>query len=331
MTQSLKSLQRKIKVFLHRQKWKETLIFLAFALLSFGFWYLQSLQEDYEIEISIPVKYKNVPPEVAFTDSVPTKITARIRDKGSILLNYTFGRSFAPIETNMKDMPVNKGSISIERKDIEADIYKQLMATTMLVSFDPSHIDITYSKRMEKELPVSFNGNIQIAPGFHRSGETLISPQTVQVYAAQPILDTLSVVKTVYTEIKKADKTLTRSVHLQPINGVAYAPETVTITIPIEEYTEKTLEVPVNVTNIPSDYIVRLFPPTVKVITSVPMSRFKDLTEDLFTINIPFTELEQNLTGTTTIQLSKQPDWIRSATLSPNKIEFILEQNLMND
>lgn len=331
MKQPFKSISRKIKVFLHRQKWKETLIFFAFVLLAFGFWYLQSLQQDYEIEISIPVGYRNVPPEISFTDSIPHKITARVRDKGSILLNYSFGRTFAPIEVNMKDMPIDNGSLTVERKDIEADLYKQLLATTQLISFAPSQIELTYSRRMEKEIPVSFDGNIQVAPGFHRSGDILISPRTVQVYAVQSVLDTLKEVKTVYTEIKKANKTLTRTVHMQPVNGVSYSPESVTVTIPIEEFTEKTLDVPVEVTDVPGEYIVRLFPQTVKVICSVPLSRFKDLTADLFTIRVPFAELEQNLTGTTNIQLSKQPDWIRSATLSPNRIEFILEQNLEND
>lgn len=328
MKQSFKSIPRKIKVFLHRQKWKETLIFLAFVLLAFGFWYLQSLQQDYEIEISIPVRYRNIPPEIAFTDSLPDRITARLRDKGSILLNYSFGRNFTPIEANLRDIPVDRGEIVIERKDIEADIYKQLLATTMLTSFEPTQLNITYSQRMEKEVPVAFNGNIQFSPGFHRSGETQLIPPTVTIYAAQSQLDTIAIARTVFTEIKNTNRNVSRNVQLQPIDGVTFSTDQVTVSVAVEQFTEKTLDVQVEVTNIPSDYTVRLFPALVKVNAGVPMSRFKDLTAEMFSIKIPFSELEQNLTGNTSIELTDQPDWIRSATLSPSKIEFILEQHI---
>ncbi|MDL2245425.1 YbbR-like domain-containing protein [Parabacteroides sp. OttesenSCG-928-J18] len=322
-----KSVQRKIRVIFHRQKWKETLIFLAFVLLSFGFWYLQSLQQDYEIEITLPIRYKDAPAEIAFSDTVPEKVIARIRDKGSVLLNYSFGRKFNPIELNLKDLAIEKGQLTIERKEIEADIYKQLLASTSLIGFEPGSFEIHYSRMKEKKVPVVFNGRVQPSAGFHRSGEVIISPRTVEIYAAETILNSITEVKTVYTEISKVNKTTTRQIKLEKQPGVSFAQETVTLTVPVEEFTEKTVEIPITVTGLPADFTVRLFPPTAKVVCSVPMSRFRDLTEDDFRILLPFSELEQNLTGVTSITLSTQPSWIRSASITPEQIEFILEQD----
>ena len=53
--QTFKSVRIEIKAFLRRQQWKEALIFFCFILLAFGFWLLQSLQQEYEIDIRIPV------------------------------------------------------------------------------------------------------------------------------------------------------------------------------------------------------------------------------------------------------------------------------------
>ena len=69
--ETFKTVRMEIKAFIHRQKWKEALIFFCFVLLSLGFWLLQSLQQEYEIEINIPVKYKNVPPDISFTEIGP--------------------------------------------------------------------------------------------------------------------------------------------------------------------------------------------------------------------------------------------------------------------
>ena len=49
--QTFKSVRIEIKAFLRRQQWKEALIFFYFTLLAFGFWLLQSLQQEYEIDI----------------------------------------------------------------------------------------------------------------------------------------------------------------------------------------------------------------------------------------------------------------------------------------
>ena len=83
-----------IKAFLHRQRWKEALIFFCFVLLSFGFWLLQSLQQEYETDMSIPIRYTNVPDDIIFTNKIPQAINIRIKDKGSALLNYTIGQKF---------------------------------------------------------------------------------------------------------------------------------------------------------------------------------------------------------------------------------------------
>lgn len=292
---------------------------------------MQSLQQEYEIEISIPVRYKNIPPDISFTETPPQEIIAKVKDKGSVLLNYSFGRSFAPIETNMKNQAEKSGSLSITKKTIQSDIQKQLLATTSLVGFEPQSIEAAYSKRIKKDIPVVFDGTIQTNPGFHVSGNILISPSTVSVYASDIVLDTLNQAKTVFTEIKKGTKTITRTVQLQKISEATYDPTSVTITIPIEEFTEKTLEIPVICTGLPPHYTLRTFPSIAKVTCSVPLSRFKDLSEDAFEIKFSFKDLEQNVSGTLPIQLTKKPDWVSSATLVPDKIEFILEQNNLHD
>ena len=327
INQSFKSARMKINAFLRRQRWKEALIFFFFVLLSLGFWLLQSLQQEYEIEINIPVRYKNIPPDISFTETPPQVVIAKVKDKGSVLLNYSFGRSFAPIETNMKNQAEKSGSISISKKAIENNIQKQLLATTSLVTFEPQHIEAAYSKRIKKEIPVVFNGTIQTNPVFHVSGNITISPMNMSVYASDVVLDTLNQAKTVFTEIKKGNKTITKTVQLQKVSEATYDPTSVTITIPIEEFTEKTLEIPVLCTDLPPHYTLRTFPSVAKVTCSIPLSRFKDLSEDAFEIRFSFKDLEQNVSGSLPIQLTKKPDWVSSVALVPDKIEFILEQN----
>ncbi|MCC8144728.1 MAG: YbbR-like domain-containing protein [Tannerellaceae bacterium] len=323
---SFKSVPEEINTFLRRQRWKEVLIFIFFVLLSLGFWMLQSLQQEYEIDITIPVRYKHAPLDISFNEIPPDKVVAHIRDKGSVLLNYTFGRGFIPIEINMKEVAVN-GSFSVKRREIESNIQKQLIASTSLLSFEPSQIDISYSTRQRKEVPVTFTGRIDIERGYQQAGNITFEPATVSVYAGASTLDTLTAIKTNFIEIKKGNKTITRAVQLQKLPGTSLEPEYVTVTVPIEEFTEKIIEIPVVCNNLSWGYTLRTFPPLVKVVCNVPLSRFKELSAEDFSIEISFYDLEQNISGTIPVKLTKKPEWIQNITLVPDRIEFLLEQD----
>lgn len=328
---TFKSTTSEIKAFLHRQKWREVLVFLSFVLLAFGFWLLQSLQEEYEMNISIPIRYRNIPPEISFTQTPPNKVIVRVKDKGSVLLNYTFGPIFGAIDVNMKNSVDGSGTLEVRRREIEGEILKQLMTSTTLVTFEPSIIEVTYSTRINKSIPVKFNGNIHTSPGFAVSGRITLSPPNVEVYASDALLDSLKEVQTVFTDIKNVNKTVTRILQLQKIPETEFEPGTVSVTIPIEEFTEKTLDIPIEFRGIPENFIVRAFPSSVKVNAYVPLSRFKDVEEEDFAISISFYDLEQNDTGILPITLSRKPDWIQNITLNPDKIEFILEQKRNHD
>ncbi|WP_251968662.1 CdaR family protein [Parabacteroides sp. AD58] len=316
-----------IKAFLHRQRWKEALIFFCFVLLSFGFWLLQSLQQEYETDMSIPIRYTNVPDDIIFTNKIPQAINIRIKDKGSALLNYTIGQKFRSITIDMTGLSKESGKFTVDKRYIEAEVQKQVLATTTLYSIEPQAITLRFGMRKSKEFPIVFQGNIQTEKGFLVSSDIQISPSRVTVYASDSILDTIQEIKTVYTEIKNGKKSITRVVALEPIEGTNFETNNVSVTIPIEEYTEKMLSIPVTVTGVPVNYKIRTFPQAVEVACNIPISRFKELTEDMFTVEVPYAQLEENVSGSIDVQVTKKPDWVRYCHVSPAKIEFLLEQN----
>ena len=57
----------KIRSFLLSRNSREFLIFLFFVFVSFCFWLLQILNDDYETEFSIPLRMKNVPNNVVLS------------------------------------------------------------------------------------------------------------------------------------------------------------------------------------------------------------------------------------------------------------------------
>jgi hypothetical protein len=208
---------------------------------------------------------------------------------------------------------------------------KKLISTTSLLSFEPQQIQEPYSKLIKKSLPVIFNGSIQTEPGFVISDDIVITPSAVDVYASDVTLNTLQSVRTAYLEIKKAKRPVSRTIQLEEIAGVTIDPAKVTVAVTIEEFTEKTLEILLKSVNIPSDYTIRMFPSAVKVTCTAPLSRYMNLTEDDFAVEVSAADIDRNVSGMLPVFLTKKPNWVDKVTVMPDSIEFILEQNSPND
>ena len=159
------------------------------------------------------------------------------------------------------------------------------------------------------------------------AGELQLKPSTVDAYASAAALDTLQEVLTSFMEVKKGNKSVPCTVTLRPIAGVNLVPTTVTVNLPIEEYTEKSLTLPIICKGVPHHYKVRLFPSEVTVTCSVPLSRFTALSESQFEIAIDYDELEQSASGTCLVHLTRKPEWVHTPTLLPTQVEFLLEHN----
>ena len=103
-TRNSNVLQR-IRDFLLSKKSREFLIFLFFVLVSFFFWLLQVLNDDYETEFSIPIRMKNVPDNVVMISELPSELRLGVKDRGTVLANYMLGQTFYPISLDFLKYP----------------------------------------------------------------------------------------------------------------------------------------------------------------------------------------------------------------------------------
>ena len=320
---------RQVIAFFRRKGWREVLTFMFCVVCSLGLWYLQALQDDYEIEITIPVKYRNVPNNMAIIANNPQEIVAKVRDKGTLLINYLWMGSFSPLEIDVSKLPHEADSkdLSVSRRMIETGIMKHLAASTQLINFEPSTIRVVCVEQGSREVPVEVDLKLETATGFQLSDRITITPAKVRVYADRTRLDSISSVRTIPIRLTGISHTKTLTARLAEIPGMRFDPQTVRITVPVEEFTEKRLTLPIRCDSVPEGYALRMFPNTVEAICNVPLSHFKELSDGDLEILIPFREFEsRHAEGKITLRLTKKPDWLTDYDLNPDAIEFILEE-----
>ena len=316
-------------VFFHHQQWKEVFIFLFFLLLAFVFWLLHSLQEESERRFELALRYKNIPDEWTLSDDNPNTISVILKDKGISLLYYFWNKRYFSIDVSVSDLQqISDTTLQIPNRILEAGLAKQLITSTSIISFEPQEIRLHYDLLSSRLTPVIANVIIATKQGFQVSDSISILPPEVRLFGSSKVLDTLNQVKTNLVQLEGIATTREMTVRLDLPAGVKAEIETVKLTIPVEEFTEKKISLPVISHDIPENYILRIFPSSVEIACNLPLSQFRELTEEMFEILIPFSEFEENqATGKIPVRLTRRPSWVSNPVIIPGEVEFIIEHH----
>ena len=115
-----------IRSFLLSKKSREFLIFLFFVFVSFCFWLLQVLNDDYETEISISLKMKDVPENVVLTSELPEELKIGVKDRGTVLVNYKLGQKLYPLTLDFDEYADKGNQVRIPSMALSKRIGSQL-------------------------------------------------------------------------------------------------------------------------------------------------------------------------------------------------------------
>lgn len=313
---------RSVWNFLLSKQSREFFLFLFFLFVAAGFWLIQTLDNDYETDITIPVRLREVPDDVVVTSEPVASVKVHVRDKGTLLFNYTMGKVFSPLNI---DFVAGDGShVQIPSSSFSKMITNQLSSSTQVVSVTPDTLEYYYSTGQAKLVPVRFQGIATAGPR-HYLADTLFTPDSVRVYAPLALLDTIKAAYMEPQEFRGIDDTLRKEVHLKSARGAKIVPETSVLTLAVDMYTEKTVEVELHGINFPPDKQLRAFPSKVAITFQCGLRQFNDLTSDDFHIFVSYEDLLKLGNQKYTVRLRNTPKGATNVRFNPPQVDFIIE------
>jgi hypothetical protein len=304
---------------------REFFVFLLFFFIAGAFWLLQTLNDDFEAELTMPVRLKGIPNHIVMTSEPQSELKIRVKDKGITLLNYVITRNFHPVNLEFSDYKDANNHIKIYAVEFEKKIRNQLNASTHLLSVHPDTLDYIYSTGKSKYVPVKLQGKVTSGRQYYIP-DTLYDPDSVLVYAPPAQLDTIRYAYTEEFILEHISDTTIYKAAIRPVKGAKFVPNTAKLTFPVDIYTEKTVEVPLIGTNFPADKILRTFPSKVRVTFQVGMSNFKNIETENFAIRIPYEDLLHLHSEKYKVTLKTIPTGISNIRISPEEIDFLIEQ-----
>ncbi|MGL4851410.1 MAG: CdaR family protein [Phocaeicola sp.] len=317
----------RIRVSLFNKNGREILIFVFFVFLSFSFWLLQTLNDTYETELFVPLRLKEVPENVVITEELPSKLLISVSDKGTVLMNYLLTHSFYPIAIDFNDYAEGDESVWFPSASLARKVASQLNQSTKINSILPDSIGYVYTRGVAQKKPIKVQGEFLLDRQYYISS-IQCEPDSILIYAPKAILDTLQVV---YTQPIRRDN-ISESVAIEtafvPIKGVRFTESTCNVSLNVDIYAEKSVEVPVVGLNFPEDKVLRTFPSKVQVTFQVGLKHFQAVSDTDFFIGVEYEELLNSTTGKCRVRLKDVPHFVNHPRIAPIEIDFLIEPRI---
>jgi len=317
---------RKIKVD------EKVVVFLFFLFFASFLWYLNKLNHEYTIDLSYPVRFSNLPSDKVFVKESEAAVTLKVRAHGYTLLKFKMSSVLAPLNIDLKEIKLNrlngsKTTYYILSSRIQTMLADQINPDMQLEEVAPDTLFVDLSHMSRRVVPVQSNLDPEPERQFMLSRPPTLHPDSVIVTGPASLVDTLAFWPTKPKKLDKLNQSTSGILALTNISGITPSTRRIDYTITVEKYTEGTVDVPIQVVNVPANKHLMLLPATAKVSYMVALSRYTEVTPSSFKLVVDYSNVSSLLSDKLKVSLTGQPDFVASITVNPNFVEYIVQNN----
>lgn len=324
MSSATDKILKRVRIFLKRISSKKILTFLLFVLIAAILWFMQIYNKTFETTVNIPIKYTFIPDSIVFQDTLPQSISLRIKDDGAAMFRYYFSKHDT-LRLDVSSIIKGGSNKVLQGTNFDTYIRRTLPLTSQVLSYDPIRISFAYSALESRKVPVIFDGQINLAPGYFLNDDIKISPDSVTAYGSRDELNKLMYAYTVSDTANGVNSSKRLNYNLAPKGNIKFSPHSVAVDIQVEAYTQKSIEVPVECINLPENLSVKFFPSKVKLSFYIGVSKVDSIREKDFSVAIDYDGLRDSKQVSVPVRLISSPNFARNLTITPPNVEFIFE------
>jgi len=322
---------------LFRKWWNElkedrnVFVFLIFLFLSTVFWFMNALQKNYTTIIDYPVRFTNIPKGYILKDSKVKDLKLKVNSGGFNILRYHLSSTVIPLSINVSKMKEIKGEDRTGFYLLSSKYFRsidgQLTNGMKLLEISPDTLFINLSPKRSKKVPVVADIETSFKKQYFQGGNIRIDPDSITITGDKMMVDSIIQVKTKHSVFKDLNDTLVTLLPIDRIAGIKYSTGSVTVTVPVEPFTESTVKVPIIAKNVPDTFRLKAFPPEVTVSFRVSLSRFEKIKPQDFTAAVYFTkDLINDTDQRIKVKLERRPEGLYFVDYSPLFVEYLLEK-----
>jgi YbbR domain-containing protein len=304
---------------------KRFLILVTCLLCAIGAWLFMALSHKYVYTAKTVLIYKDFPQKKAFKALQTDTVDLQVEGTGWQLL---FARlRVKPQAITVSLAQLNNRSFILFSEQL-GQVNKQLETSQKIISIKPDTLYFDFSKRTNKRVPVKLLSNFQFVKQYGISSQIQLKPSYVNISGSQEELAKISQWYTDTLKLADLQHTINTKIAIKANNltNVSIYPASVGVKVPVDEFTEKTVEISLNVLNNREFYDVKLYPKKVKITFLVALSRYQEMDEDFIEAAVDMDEWKLLNHHQLTVKITRFPDYCKLVSISKRKINFIIEK-----
>ncbi|MEX0291366.1 MAG: CdaR family protein [Flavobacteriaceae bacterium] len=301
-------------------------IFLIFLICSFLAWLVSRLSEVYTQGTSFDLVYTNVPDSLRLTKTSKEKVDVRLRASGFQFLGFNFRTK--QIAIDLSEVDRNETDYYIPQRVYRKQIQNQLSGSMTLLEVDRDTLFFEFFRVYEREVPIQSNITVNLGQNYLMDGDLLLEPTTVVLKGPKKEIESIDAVSTLKMVLTDLNADFESRAALNIPNGLKntdFSVNSVKVSGKVFRFSERIIEIPIQVINLPEGTAIRTFPETVSVLCKARINTLKELEVSDFVVAADYSTVKrsrQNLSLT----LTQKPESVHSAQLLENEVEFILKR-----
>jgi len=205
-------------------------------------------------------------------------------------------------------------------------IAQQFSSAVKIIDISPDSLFFEFSEKATRIVPIKPNISYQLGQQLMLKGNIEIEPDSTEISGPKKIIDTIHHIQTKSEALGIVNQTMSFVTGIKlPHNKVNCKAKQVSVSLPVEKFTEGKVRKRITVKNTPDSIMVRTFPKMVNITYLVGLSNYEKVIPELFKVVVPYSQVKGGRDNLE-VKIENAPGYLKSYSYSPKKVDYIIEK-----
>ena len=302
---------------------KKYIYIILFFFVSFSFWILTKLSEDYNSKLTLEIDIINAPDDYIVKKQNINSILVFIKASGfELFYNKLFQNKLI---VDLEEEKIVDDKIVIDYNENKFKLKETLNSNIDISSVFPDQIVIELEQVVNKFVPIVLENELKIKSGYGLRRPVDLSPDSIQVTGPFKEISKISYVSALIDADLNIENDYTTDYEIVRDKKISYEFSSGKAVIYVDRYSEKTIKIPILVRGIPDSLDLRLYPNEVDISFQSSIKRLKNISEKDFIVSVSFDSKTKKLSKDLDVSIDSFPSSLKNLKISHKKVEFLIK------
>jgi len=299
-------------------------VFVTCLVLALVAWVFATLSGRNNFTVQQTLIFKNAPQRRAFKALQPDTVEVTMQGTGWQMVFSRMHLANQPLTIDLHTLE-HRNFIALNTQI--AQINRKMDMEHKIIAFNPDTLYFDFTNRMVRKIKVQPVLNVTYQPQYAPADNIIVNPAYVTINGPASVISKINSWKTDTLKATQVNENIKAYMPLQSSRegNISVYPKTVQVFVPVDEFTEKTLKIPVRLINNPNYANVKYFPQQITIKFTTPLSRYAQVDEDFFEATADFSLWQQGY-SVLPVNLVRVPAYCRVVSIQPRNIDFLVNK-----